>query len=89
MRQGLVEQRRYREQENSHLAWPDHTRTHYLELKFEAASHLRFIVSRGVGLGGADWAEDISSRATSDSSLIRQISFMEVARAKTYCPFAN
>ena len=26
MRQGLVEQGVYREQENSHLGWPDHSR---------------------------------------------------------------
>lgn len=83
MRQGLAEQGRQRE--NHHLGWSDHTPTHYLELKFEAVSPPKFVASRGTEIGGVDWAEDISSWATGDSSFKRQVSFMKIARAETYC----
>ena len=36
-------------------------------------------------LGGVDWAEDISSWATGGSSIIRQVSFIKIARVETYC----
>ena len=56
--------------------------THKLELRLESALHPRFIVSRGVVSGGADWEEDIWGWDTSDSSIIGQKSFMEVAKQR-------
>lgn len=56
-----------------------------MKLKLEAVSQPKFVASRGIEIGGVDWAEDISSWATGDSSIIRQISFMKIARVETYC----
>lgn len=56
-----------------------------MELKLEAVSPPKFVASRGTEIGGVEWAEDISSWATGDSSFIRQVSFMKIARVETYC----
>lgn len=60
---------------------------HYVKLKLEAASYPRFTVSRGVTSEDADQVEDISGRATSDSSTTGQKSFTEAARSRDLLSF--
>lgn len=58
-----------------------------MKLKLEAASYPRFTVSRGVTSEDADQVEDISGRATSDSSTTGQKSFTEAARSRDLLSF--